>query len=133
MQIVIYHELCEENDLALMIYQKLIENSPDFIRAYDHKSSLLMKMDKYKDASKTLNKLLKKDPEYYSAYAGMGVCFEKLGKYSFARRYYRKFLTLNPFSAQRNFITNRLEKIKNNNLILSSNKQMLKLINYPVG
>ena len=40
LQLGIAHELCEETDLALMIYQKLIENSPGFLKAYEHKSTL---------------------------------------------------------------------------------------------
>ena len=113
LQLGISHELCEENELALMIYQKLIENSPEFLKAYDQKSSLLMKMGNYKEASSVLNKLLKQNSKHHSAYAGIGVCFEKLGKYAQARRYYRKFLSVNPFSSQKDFIINRLNKIKN--------------------
>ena len=133
LQLGISHELCEENELALMIYQKLIENSPEFLKAYDQKSSLLMKMGNYKEASVILNKLLKQNPKYDSAYAGIGVCFEKLGKYSQARRYYRKFLSFNPFSSQRDFIINRLDKIKNNKIINFTPSIPLKLINYPNG
>jgi len=95
-----------------MIYQKLIEVNPDFIKAYEHKSSLLMKTDKYKEASMTLNDLLKNNCDYFNAYAGIGVCFEKMGKFSDAKRYYRKFLSLNPFSPQKSFITDRINKLK---------------------
>ena len=59
LQLGISHELCEEYDMALMIYQKLIENSPEYIKAYEHKSSLLMKMGKYKEASLILNQIIK--------------------------------------------------------------------------
>ena len=59
LQLGISHEMCEEHDLAMMIYDKLIENSPGFIKAYDHKSALLMKQNKFKEASTVLNKLLK--------------------------------------------------------------------------
>ena len=37
------HEQSEEEDMALMIYQKLIENSPNYLNAYVRKSALLMK------------------------------------------------------------------------------------------
>lgn len=36
-QLGISHEICEEYDLALMIYQKLIENSPEYTKAYETK------------------------------------------------------------------------------------------------
>ncbi len=112
LQLGIAHELCEEYDLALMIYQKLIENTPRFIKAYENKSTLLMKLDRYKEAINVLGQILKLNPDYYKAYAGIGVCFDKLGKHTDAKRYYRKFLTLKPFSSDAKFIKNRLDKIK---------------------
>lgn len=112
LQLGIAHELCEEYDLALMIYQKLIENSPGFLKAYEHKSTLLMKLDKYDEASEVLHKLIKLNPDYYKAYAGIGVCFDKLGKTNYAQRYYRKFLSEKPFAQNAEFIKNRLDKLK---------------------
>lgn len=113
LQLGISHEICEEHDLALMIYQKLIENSPKFIKAYDHKSSLLMKLDRYKEACTILNEIIKINPDYYRAYVGIGICFDKLGKRADAQRYYRKFLERKPFSHQAQFVKTRLNKIKN--------------------
>lgn len=75
LQLGISHELCEEYDMALMIYQKLIENSPEFLKAYEHKSSLLMKLDRYKEASTVLNEMIKLNPEEKTAYAGIGIWF----------------------------------------------------------
>lgn len=112
LQLGIAHEMCEEYELALMIYQKLIENSAGFIKAYDCKSALLMKLGNYKEASEILHKILKLNPNYYKAYASIGICFDKLGKRSFAQRYYRKFLSEKPFSHNAEFIKNRLDKIK---------------------
>ena len=115
LQLGISHELCEEYDMALMIYQKLIENSPEYVKAYDHKSSLLMKMDRYKEASVILNKIMRIDPTYYNAYAGIGICFDKLGKKSDAQRYYRKFLLKMPDSSKASFIKTRMQKLKEQN------------------
>ena len=112
LQLGISHELCEEYDLALMIYQKLIENSPRFIKAYDYKSALLMKMEHYKEACYLLNEILKINPEYYRAYIGIGICFDKLGKRVDAQRYYRKFLSKKPFSRHAEFVKTRLNKLK---------------------
>ena len=112
MQLGIAHETCEEYDMALMIYQKLIENSPEYKKAYEHKSTLLMKMNRYKDASLVLNELLRRNPDDTEAFAGIGVCFDKLGKRIEAQRYYRKFLQNNPLSSQAQFIKSRLEKLK---------------------
>ena len=98
--------------MSLMIYQKLIENSPKFIKAYEHKSTLLMKLDRYKEACLVLYELAKKNPKDTNAFAGIGVCFDKMGKRTDAQRYYRKFLQNNPFSNQAQFIKTRLEKLK---------------------
>ena len=112
LQLGVAHEMCEETELALMVYQKLIETTPGFIKAYDHKSALLMKLGNYKEASAVLHEALKLNPNYYKAYAGIGVCFDKLGKRSNAQRYYRKFLSQKPFSHNAEFIKNRLDKIR---------------------
>ncbi len=112
LQLGISHELCDEDEMALMIYQKLIENSPEYTKSYMQKSSLLMKMEQYKEASFILKRLLKFNPDCSDAYAGIGVCMEKLGNKSFARRYYRKFLSMQELSPQNEFIRERLNKLK---------------------
>ena len=114
LQLGISHELCEEYDMALMIYQKLIETSPKYIKAYDHKSSLLMKMSRYKEASFVLNKIMKLDSTYTNAYVGIGICFDKLGKKSVAQRYYRKFLSNNQGSEKADFVISRIQKLRQN-------------------
>lgn len=106
------HEMCEETDMALMIYQKLIENSPKFIKGYEKKADLLMKLQDYKEASLLYNKILKLNPEFYRAYLGIGTCFDKLGKRVEAQRYYRKFLVKKPNSHKAPFVKARLDKLK---------------------
>lgn len=112
LQLGISHELCEEYDMALMIYQKLIENSPKFIKAYEHKSTLLMKLDNYKEASLLLNQVIKLNPDYYRAYLGIATCFDKLGRRVDAQRYYRKFLLKKPNSHQAAFCESKIRKTK---------------------
>lgn len=122
LQLGISHELCEEYDLALMIYEKLIENSPQFIKAYEHKSALLMKMDRFNEASSVLYKLNKIN-NYNNAYFGLGVCFEKLCNPLKALRYYRKFIDNVQISDKNNFVLSRIQKIRNK--ICVSNKLRL--------
>ncbi len=112
LQLGISHEMCEEADMALMIYQKLIENSPKFIKGYEKKADLLMKLNDYKEASLLYNKILKLNPEFYRAYLGIGTCFDKLGKRAEAQRYYRKFLVKKPNSHKAPVVKARLEKLK---------------------
>jgi len=112
LQLGISHELCDEADMALMIYQKLIENSPNFIKAYEHKSTLLMKQERYNEAFNVLISLIKIHPDYSSAYLGIATCLDKMGKQTEAQRYYRKFLQKKPLDNQAQFAKNRMEKLK---------------------
>ncbi len=112
LQLGISHELCDEADMALMIYQKLIENSPNFIKAYEHKSTLLMKLERFREASGVLVKLVKLQPDYASAYLGIATCLDKTGCPAEAQRYYRKFLQKKPLDVQAQFAKTRLEKLK---------------------
>lgn len=115
LQLGIAHELCEEADMALMIYQKLIENSPNFIKAYEHKSTLLMKLERYREASGVLIDLAKLHPSYAPAYLGIATCLDKTGNPKEAQRYYRKFLQRKPLDVQAQFAKSRLEKLKSIN------------------
>ena len=112
LQLGVSHELCEEEDMALMIYQKLIENTPNFIKAYEYKSSLLMKQKRYRESCGVLIDLIKIAPSYAQAYLGIATCLEKLGKKSDAQRYYRKFIQQRPQLNQAHFAKTRLQTLK---------------------
>ena len=112
LQLGVSHELCEEEDMALMIYQKLIETTPNYTKAYEYKSRLLMKLGRFSEACSVLISLIKCTPNYTSAYLGIATCLEKLGKKSDAQRYYRKFIQRNPQLNQARFAKTRLDKLK---------------------
>ena len=99
--------------MALMIYQKLIENSPNYINAYIRKSALFMKMELYRQALGLYNEILKINPNYAQAYSNIGICLDKLGKHTDAKRYYRKFLAARPNDDNANLIMRRVEKLRN--------------------
>lgn len=120
-QLGLAHEQCDEADMALMIYQKLIENSPSYINAYLRKSYLLMKMELYKQALGLYLNALKINKNYTRIYFDIGVCLDKLGKISDAKRYYRKFLTLEPESENANIALKRIEKLRK---VKKSNPQL---------
>lgn len=106
------HELCEEDDMALMVYQKLIENSPNYVKAYEYKSRLLMKLNRYKEACSVLIDLVKIVPSYTQAYLGIATCLEKTGNKTDALRYYRKFISNRPQLHQAQFARTRLKDLK---------------------
>ena len=96
-----------------MIYQKLIENSPNYINAYIRKSALFMKMELYRQALGLYNEILKINPNYAQAYSNIGICLDKLGKHTDAKRYYRKFLAARPNDDNANLIMRTVEKLRN--------------------
>jgi tetratricopeptide (TPR) repeat protein len=92
MQLALVHEMIEEENMALMIYQKIIETNPDYIRAYIQKATLYMHLEDYLNCAKIFKKVLKFNSEYYRAYLAIGICYEKLGNIQGARRFYKKYL-----------------------------------------
>lgn len=111
-QLGIAHEQCDEQDMAMMIYQKLIENTPTYINAYIRKSTLLMKMELYNSALDLYKQILKINPNYAKGYYDIAFCLDKLGKQREAKRYYHKFLEYNPDDKNANFAMRRMEKLK---------------------
>ena len=111
-QLAIAHELVDEAELSLMIYNKLIETNPEFLKAYYNKAAMLMGMGEFEEASKTFFQLIKRNPDYYKAYLGIAMSFDKLERYGDAIRYYRKFLQLKKFSEDAIFARNRIKELK---------------------
>ena len=111
-QLAIAHELVEETDLSLMIYNKLIETNPGFLKAYYNKGAMLMGMGMFEEASKTFFQLIKRNPDYYKAYLGIAMSFDKLGKSTDAIRYYKKFLGLKEFSEDSLFAKRRIVELR---------------------
>ena len=124
-QLAIAHELVDEADLALMIYDKLIETNPEFLKAYYNKGAMLMGMGNFLEASKTFFKLIKRNPDYYKAYLGIAMSFDKLAKFPDAIRYYKKFLGLKKFSEDAVFARQRIAELRAE---CSSGKTHLKLV-----
>ncbi len=124
-QLAIAHELVDEPELSLMIYNKLIETNPEFLKAYYNKGAMLMGMGNFSEASKVFFQLLKRNPDYYKAYLGIAMSFDKLEKYSDAIRYYKKFLGLKEFSEDAVFAKKRIEELKEK---LPAKKNFLKII-----
>ena len=106
------HEMAQEEDMALMIYQKLIENSPTYLNAYLRKSQLLLNMELYKQALGLYMNVLKINPKYTKIYSKIGLCFDKLGHQAYAKRFYKKFLSSEPNDEQTSFVLKRVEKLR---------------------
>ena len=108
-----------------MIYNKLIETNPEFLKAYYNKAAMLMGMGDFEEASKTFFKLIKRNPDYYKAYLGIAMSFDKLERYSDAIRYYKKFLNFKRLSEDAIFARQRIKDLKN---ILPTKENKFKVI-----
>ena len=95
-----------------MIYNKIIETNPDFLKAYYNKAAMLMGCGNYMEAAKTFFQLTKKNPDSYKAYFGIAMSFDKMAKYKDAIRYYKKFLELKKFADDVVFARNRMNELK---------------------
>lgn len=114
-QLAIAHELMQEEDIALAIYQKLIEENPSFLIAYNHKVALLMNLELYTEAASMFRTILKINPDFYRAYLGIALCFDKLKRPQDALRYYKKYISLKPNAINSKRVLRRINEIKENN------------------
>lgn len=121
LQLGVAHELMEEYDIALMIYQRIMEKNPSFLKAYQHKAALLVELLQYQEAAGVFAQLIKINPQYYKAILGIGICFDKMGKTSGAIRYYKRFLELKPNSKNAPDVVLRLQQIQKKHCLSKEN------------
>lgn len=112
LQLALAHELIGEKEMALMIYQKIIDQDPSFLKAYQHKAALLMTLDSFQEASSTFNSILKINPKYSNALLGIGICFDKLRRIGDAMRYYKKFISKKEDLEHVKFVKERLNTLR---------------------
>lgn len=106
------HELLSEEFMAIQIYDKVIEQRPSFIAAYNYKGSLLMRMERFEEAARVFKQLSLINPDFYRAYLGIAIAFDKLGLGSDALRYYKKYLKLKPNTANKEHIKSRIKALQ---------------------
>ena len=107
------HELADEEDLALLIYNRVIECFPYSLNAYNHKAALLMSLGQFKEAASTFKQVIKLNKDYYKAYYGLGICFDRLNNTRSAQIYYRKFVNMKPHSKDAEIARHRINMLKN--------------------
>ncbi len=111
LQLAISHELADEAQMALSIYQKIIEEKPKYILAYNHKAGLLMQIGCYEEALELFKQILRINPNYYRANLGLGICLDRLEQYPSAIRYYKKYISQKPKSETAHALVNRICEI----------------------
>ena len=104
------HFMIGEYSQAIIIYNKILEISPD------HTKTLLMKgvaesnQDRHKNSILTFKKVLQSDPENLMAIIGIGVGFGNFGEYKQAHKY---FLMANEISPENHIVKNYKEFAEN--------------------
>jgi len=111
LQLALAHELV---DMALMIYNKIIDEHPEYLKAHSHKAALFICQGKFVEAGKIFFDILKKNPDFHRAYFGLAVCYDNLKKISLAKRFYSKFLRIKPNSSHADYAKTRLELLNKN-------------------
>ena len=106
------HEVLGDDNMAEMIYRRIIDFFPANISVYSNLANLYMSKEKYLDAGAVYKQLLKINSNYAQAYFGLGICFEKFGKINDAIRYFRKFSELKPNSINSSEVKKHLKKLK---------------------
>jgi len=88
------HEMCEEPDMAELIYSRLIDTNPEFVEGFIKKSELLMSSERYDEVIDILTHLVAKDISDGRIFELLGNCYKKTGKITHAQRALRKAATL---------------------------------------
>ena len=106
------HEVLGDEQMAEMIYRRIIDFFPANTSAYHNLANIYMNRNNYFEAGYIYKQLLKINPNFPQAYFALGVCFEKLGKISDSIRYFRKFANLKPNSINSGEVKRHLERLK---------------------
>ncbi len=133
-KLALTHELSGEEDMAIMVYQRIIEKYPFYIPALSNLAGIYIEKENYVDAIKLYRKILLINKEFYRAYLGIGLCFDKSEKYTNAIRFYKKYIAQKPKSQTAKSLVGRIYELgaikqnkkknlpKRNNLKIVSNE-----------
>ena len=106
------HEAIQEYEMAEMIYLKIINNRPSYLLAYNRLANMYLKINDNEKAIKYFKQILGVNPDFHRAYLGLGIAYENENQPVKAKKYYKKYLEIKPFSAEREFIMEKLNKLR---------------------
>ena len=92
------HLVLGELRQAIIIYEEILEISPDNTNVLMMKGIALSNLEQYKHAMKDFYDVLKKEPNNVPAILGMGVGFGNFGEYKEAKKYFDRAAILEPGS-----------------------------------
>lgn len=109
--LAIVQESTGDNQMAHDIYDKIIEQRPSYLAAYNNKGSLYLREEKAHKALEIFKNLIDLNPEFVRAYLGLGLSYDKLGRKYMAQKYYKKYLELKPSSENAPYIMERMKDL----------------------
>ena len=92
------HLVLGELRQAIIIYEEILEISPDNTKVLMMKGIALSNLEQYKHAMKDFYDVLEKEPNSVPAILGMGVGFGNFGEYKEAKKYFDRAAILEPDS-----------------------------------
>ena len=108
------HLLNGELHLALELYDKILDISPNNIDAMIMKGITLGNLDRHKQSMKEFYNALEQEPKNIHALLGMGIGFGNYGEYKEAYKYFESAYVLNPenhvVNNYKNFAKNVVDK-----------------------
>ena len=90
------HLVLGELRQAIIIYEEILEISPDNTNVLMMKGIALSNLEQYKHAMKDFYDVLEKEPNSVPAILGMGVGFGNFGEYKEAKKYFDRAAILEP-------------------------------------
>ena len=121
-KLALTHELSGEEDMAILVYNTIIEKYPNYIPAMCSLAGVYIEKEKFDDAILLFKKIIKINENYHRAYLGLGLCFDKIKKYTLAVRYYKKYITLKPHSDTTKSLVGRIYEIYKNKAPVNNKK-----------
>ncbi|MGN0192156.1 MAG: tetratricopeptide repeat protein [Candidatus Gastranaerophilaceae bacterium] len=111
-RLAVTHEIMEEPETALLIYEKISQTHRNCVNAYIKQAQILMNAEEFVAAEKVFKEILRLKPEYTKAVLGLGICNDKTGFTKRAKRYYRKYMCENPEALDFDEVLQRFRKLK---------------------
>jgi tetratricopeptide (TPR) repeat protein len=95
--LALYHQETGSYDLAIQLYNSILENDPEFYFAiYNIGYICLVYLQDFEQAIEYFTQALEIDPEYAEAYYNRGFAYELLNDVENSRKDYKKTLELSP-------------------------------------
>ena len=96
MQIGVQRMNTNRQSEAMLIFNELIENFPDYAEAWNRRATLHYLLGNYQESIGDIEKVLALEPRHFGAMEGLGLIFINLQEYDQAIKIYKEMLKILP-------------------------------------